>query len=484
MKSGLSLRTRLLAGLGVVAFTLTAVAAVITITTRNDLISQVDDQLTATVDPGRVGTFPAPRPDAEPPAGASADRPERISSMYEGILLATGELVTFFEPNVPGETLGPPGLDLTTVIEADGDAFTVDSIDGAAQYRVVATVAGDDWFVRALPLTDVNSATNRLVALQAVGIGAALLMLAAVAWWMIRLGIAPIESLTAAAATLDDRDPDAQLPEPTVAGSETRTLALALNTMLERINVAASEQQATEARLRRFVADASHELRTPVTTIAGYADLYRRGGLRETADLDDAMRRTNDEAQRMARLVEDMLTLARHDQQRPLDDAPVDLSHVLSDLAADAAATHLAHRIVVQVAPEIVVRGDDDHLRRAFGNVVTNAAVHTPAGTTITITATVDANGANVEIADDGDGIEAEHLERLTERFYRAEPSRARVSGGSGLGLAIADTAIEAHGGTLRVDSQPGRGTTVRATLPLAAEATSTDATPVAVTPR
>ena len=334
--------------------------------------------------------------------------------------------------------------------------FTVDSVDGDVQYRVLAVAGAEGMFVRALPLADVDDTMNRLILFEALGLAAVLVVLTAVAWWVIRLGIRPIT----------DDDLSARLPEPDVRGTEAAALALTLNTMLGRLETAVDERRRSEDRLRQFVSDASHELRTPVTTIQGYADLYRSGGLRETSALDDAMRRTEQEARRMARLVDDMLTLAKLDQQRPHDASDVDVSTILCDTLADTRVTAPDHVVVDSIESDLVVVGDEDRLRQIITNVVGNAAIHTPAGTTVTVTAGHHESQVVIDVADDGPGVDTDHLERLTERFFRADPSRSRRHGGSGLGLAIVAAGTDAHGGTLDITSEPGAGTAVTLRFP------------------
>lgn len=473
MRPALSLRARLLAGLALVAVVLVAVAWTITTTTRSHLVDQVDDQLLAAVDPIRDGRFGGPGApvglppvsDVDAPVGLPA-LPERLSAMYEGVVVPDHGLVTFFEPNLPGQEFSAPDVDWDTVADAPAEPFTVDSVDGGVEYRVLAVPGSEGVFVRALPLAEVDDTMNRLVLLETVGLIAVLVVLAAVAWWVIRLGIRPIRAMAHAADEITDDDLSARLPEPDVRGTEAAVLAHTLNTMLGRLETAVDEQRRSEARLRRFVSDASHELRTPVTTIQGYADLYRSGGLRDTSALDDAMRRTEQEARRMARLVDDMLTLAKLDQQRSQAVAPVDVGTVLSDTVADTRVTAPDHTVVDRIEPDLVVVGDEDRLRQIITNVVGNAAVHTPAGTTIAVTARSNEAQVVIEVDDDGPGVDTEHLERLTERFYRADPSRSRRHGGSGLGLAIVAAATDAHGGTLDIASEPGAGTTVTLRFP------------------
>jgi two-component system OmpR family sensor kinase len=252
-----------------------------------------------------------------------------------------------------------------------------------------------------------------------------------------------------------------------VPGTEAGELGAALNTMLGRIEGAFAEQARVEARLRQFVADASHELRTPVTTIRGYAELHRAGGLEDPAELASAMQRTEQEAVRMGALVEDLLLLARLDQGRPLRRDPVALDALVRDAVADARAVAPDRAIRAGGEPVVVV-GDGDRLRQVVANLVGNALVHTPPTAAVEVRAAREDGRAVLEVRDDGPGMSEEAAARAFERFYRADASRSRHRGGAGLGLAIVRATVDAHGGTVSLRSSPDRGTTVRVELPLA----------------
>ena len=234
--------------------------------------------------------------------------------------------------------------------------------------------------------------------------------------------------------------------------------------------------------MRRFVADASHELRTPVTTIRGFAELYRQGAARDPAALDRLMRRIEDQAARMGLLVGDLLLLARLDQQRPLDHSPVDLLALAADAVADAHAVDPDRRIELvlgsgddQPRHALVVLGDEQRLRQVLANLVDNALRHTPGGSPVELRvgeAVLDGRpGAAVEVVDHGPGLTPEQTERVFERFYRADPARSSGDGGTGLGLSIVAALVAVHDGTIQVDSVPGRGARFRVVLPLAPDA-------------
>src|SRR5581483_1809944 len=242
--------------------------------------------------------------------------------------------------------------------------------------------------------------------------------------------------------------------------TEVGRLGLALNAMLGRIEEAFAARQASEERLRRFVADASHELRTPVASIRGYAELFRRGASGNAQDLAMSMRRIEDEAARMGHLVDDLLLLARLDEGRPLERRPVDLSQLAADAAADARALDPDRPITLEAAGPLEVAGDEQRLRQVLANLVRNALVHTPGGTPVAISTARQGESATLAIVDHGPGIPREVGDRIFERFYRADPARGRDGGSSGLGLSIVAAIVAAHGGSVDVTDTPGGGAT------------------------
>ena len=221
--------------------------------------------------------------------------------------------------------------------------------------------------------------------------------------------------------------------------------------------------------MRRFVADASHELRTPLTSIRGFSELYRQGAVRDENEIARLMRRIEDEALRMGMLVDDLLLLARLDQERPIAFAPVDLVTVVGDVVHDAKAVAPQRAVDVAVDGDPpIVAGDDARLHQVVQNLVTNALRHTPADTPIEVRLTSEARQAVVEVVDHGGGLSPEIRERVFERFYRVESSRTRDAGGAGLGLSIVAALVSAHGGSVSVQDTPGGGATFRVVLPLA----------------
>jgi two-component system OmpR family sensor kinase len=286
-----------------------------------------------------------------------------------------------------------------------------------------------------------------------------------VIFWVLRLGVRPIKRMTKTATEIAAGNLSSRVPRGR-RGTEAADLGDALNAMMTRIETAFDERAASEARLRRFVADASHELRTPVTTIRGYAELYRHGGLAATDDLNQAMDRTEREAIRMSSLVDDLLLLARLDEGRPLARTSVDLGVLGVDAAADARVVAPDRMVTAEVQEDVRVDGDEDRLRQVLGNLVGNALVHTPPGTAVAVCIRDRGASAVVEVRDDGPGMSPDTVGRAFERFSRADESRSRHAGGSGLGLAIVQAIVVAHGGHVSLTSERGVGTTVRIELP------------------
>ncbi len=466
----MSLRARVLLGLAAIALVLVAAAVLVARTTESHLIAQVDDQLTRIGAPA-PGTGPAGRilinaPGPDAPAGEV----ERLSPLYVGFVTEDGTVQTVFEPNLDGTGAPLPDIDAdeATAAAATGDTFTVGAVDADTRYRVRAVTDPATGLVQvvAMPLDATDAAIARLVTVEAVATVAALGVLGLVAWWVIRLGVRPVKVMADTAAAIAGGDLSRRVPESDPR-TEAGELGVALNRMLGRIEAAFDERARADQRLRRFVADASHELRTPVTTIRGYAELYDTGGLTEPAALDDAMRRTGQEAVRMGSLVEDLLQLARLDQGRPLERAAVDLGELARDAAADARAVDPVRPVTVTAGTagtEVV--GDVDRLRQVLANLVGNARMHTPPGTEISIEVERRGTTAVMAVADTGPGMAPDVASHAFERFFRADPSRARPRGGSGLGLAIVHAIVTAHGGHVDLVTAPGAGTRVQVVLP------------------
>ncbi|WP_137723277.1 sensor histidine kinase [Prescottella subtropica] len=363
--------------------------------------------------------------------------------------------------------------DAAPEIVSEPGPVTVGSVGGdGPRWRelTVATPAGTTTV--AVRLTDIDETVGRLVVLQIVIGSVVLVALGFGTYLVVRRSLRPLREVEETAAAIAAGDLHRRVPERDQR-TEVGRLSSALNGMLAQIQAAfaataASEESArrSEERMRRFVADAGHELRTPLATIRGFAELYRQGA---STDTDMVVRRIEDQATRMGLLVEDLLLLARMDAQRPLDRVPVDLLAIAVDAVHDARALAPHRRIMVEFLPDsdpADVIGDDARLRQVVGNLIGNALEHTPPDAEVTVRVGTDGADAVLDVADTGPGLGADDAARVFERFYRTDDSRTRASGGSGLGLSIVSAIVAGHHGTVTVDSAPGAGATFRVRLP------------------
>jgi two-component system OmpR family sensor kinase len=332
---------------------------------------------------------------------------------------------------------------------------------------VAVTTASGDVLVLAIPLDDVDATLSWLLRLELVVSGAVTVIIVAATAYIVRRGLRPLERIGATARSIVVTDLS-QRVTPATERTEVGRLGLALNTMLGQLEVAFAEREANEQRLRHFLSDASHELRTPLTSMRGYAELLRRNPDMDPEDMTLAMRRIDDETQRMGMLVDDLLLLARLDQGRPLERRPVDLEALVRDARADAAAADPARPVTAQVAAPLMVTGDEMRLRQVLGNLLRNALVHTPAGSPVEVALRPEGDRAVLEVIDHGNGIPAGQAERIFERFHRVAAGRSADQGGSGLGLSIVAAVVQAHGGRIRVLDTRGGGATFRIELALA----------------
>jgi two-component system OmpR family sensor kinase len=302
-------------------------------------------------------------------------------------------------------------------------------------------------------------------------------VLALVGWFAIGAGLRPLRRIGRTAAAIATGDLSQRVPDLAAPHTEIGQLAASLNTMLAQLDGAFAARADSEARMRRFVADASHELRTPLFGISGFAELYRLGALTDPEDVKNTMRRIEHEANRLARLVNDLLLLAQLDESTgtgtlTLDLAPMDLRTLAADALHDLTAldptrpTELTGPGGGPPAPA-PAHGDEARLRQVVTNLIGNATTHTPPGTPVRIGVGTRDGHPILEIQDHGPGLTDDQTRRVFDRFYRADTARARpATGGAGLGLAIAHSLVTAHHGRIELDTTPGRGATFRIVLP------------------
>jgi two-component system OmpR family sensor kinase len=381
------------------------------------------------------------------------------------------------DPNIP--------QDPEWLVTHIGRSVTVGAVTGDLRWRVRIESAGNWFVVAAVSLRDVEHTSGRLIGVEIVVGSLVLVLVAGLGVAIVRASLRPLVNIEHTAEAIAAGDLSRRVPEADPS-TEVGRLGNALNGMLSQIETAfrsQSESEATaresEERMRRFVADASHELRTPLSVIRGFAEYYRQRDDVDRAELDRLIGRVENEAVRMGVLVDDLLLLARLDQQRPLARRPVDLLALAADAVHDARVLAPDREITLSARGEsaFIVSGDDVRLRQVIGNLVGNAIRHTPPGSPVSVVASSgtlgDAPAAVLEVIDRGPGMPAEAAARVFERFYRADPARGR--GGTGLGLAIVAGLVEAHGGIVRVETAPGEGATFRVTLPLDPEAIDID---------
>jgi two-component system OmpR family sensor kinase len=389
-----------------------------------------------------------------------------------------------------------PSMTLVQVVARNNRPFNAPAVSGGETFRVIAAPlpSGNGYLMVAQSLGDMDRTIQRLVGVQVAAGIILLVLLAGVGTYVVRRSLRGLEDVEHTAVAIAGGDLSRRVPQRDPR-TEVGRLSLALNQMLGQIETAFAQRTASEfaarrsedaarrseevalrseenarqseERMRRFIADASHELRTPLTSIRGFAELTRQKG----AAADPAtMKRIEDEAKRMGLLVDDLLLLARLDQQRPLQHQPVDLLTLAGDSMHDVQAVQPGRSVHLRILPDSgapVVDGDEARLRQVLGNLVSNALHHTPIDAPITISVGTRDGEAILEVADTGPGLSDEQKARVFERFYRADSARTRSTGGSGLGLSIVAALVAAHRGKVTVTDTPRHGATFTVHLPL-----------------
>ncbi|MFI5732816.1 sensor histidine kinase [Kribbella sp. NPDC051587] len=479
--------------LTLVASALLASAVLSTTIMRGYLVDRIDQQLGQTADQiAHIDPERLPGPQGPPPgAGGGPGRRPVPSQFVLKISDPTGTSSGAFGAQLAdGEPLPVlPSLTLDQVLARGGEPFDVSAVSGGDTWRVVAVplVRTEGSVMVAQSLHDVSRSVQRLVGIQAAAGLILLVLLAGVGTYVVRRSLRGLEDVEHTAVAIAGGDLSRRIPERDPR-TEVGRLSLALNQMLGQIENAFSQRTASEFaarrsedtarrseeaarqsedRMRRFVADASHELRTPLTSIRGFAELSRqRGGMVEP----DVMKRIEDEAKRMGLLVDDLLLLARLDQQRPLRMEAVDLLPVAADALHNAQAVQPERNISLKILPDSeapVVQGDEARLRQVLGNLISNALHHTPVDAPILVSVGTRGRDAVLDVSDSGPGLSDEQKARVFERFYRADSARTRTTGGSGLGLSIVAALVAAHAGRVTVTNTDPHGATFTVLLPL-----------------
>ncbi len=440
---------------------------------QNRLVAQIDDQLVST-----AHTINAVSLELITGSGANRLLPSDHYILLKAPIYGTIEWV-------PDETVaryGKPDLSNYSFPSATISTATPTTIPNivhdAAPWRAItiATATADGvptgTITIALPMRPAD-ATISLFLQRVFLVDIAVIVLGAlVGGLVVTRFLRPLKQIEHVAEGIAQGDLSQRVPEAYPTSTEVGSLSRSLNTMLTQIEDSFAAQEASERRMRRFVSDASHELRTPLATVRGYGELYRLGGIPDE-ELPRAIGRIESESTRMSGLVEDLLALARLDEERPLRLESVDLVVIAADAAADLRALDPSRAVAViglngqQVEPTLA-RGDESQLRQVVANLIGNVAKHTPEGTPVELAIGISDGAAAIEVRDHGAGVPGDERDKIFGRFYRIDASRSRTSGGSGLGLAIVAAIVSAHSGTITTAETPGGGLTVKISLPLA----------------
>ncbi|MFC5379464.1 sensor histidine kinase [Aquipuribacter nitratireducens] len=494
----LTLRGRLL-------LTLVAVTAVVSLTVggvsvvllQAFLVGRLDDQLAGAVarsSTGREGGFPGPgRGPRGGDFGFLLQPGQAEGTLGAEIEDGTVERVAVLDDRGRAASLETDTASALLGVDP-GEGPTTVRLASLGAYRLVATTTPDgSTIVTGLPLSGVRSTTLSLLAIIVTATAAGVVVVVLLGGAVIQRAVRPLHDVTRTATRVRDVDltsgavvlPDRVPADVAATPDEVGEVASALNRMLDHVEAALAERHRSETQVRQFVADASHELRTPLASIQGYSELVRRRPEPLPDDVVAAMGRVESEARRMAGLVDDLLLLARLDAGRPVEREEVDLVPLAVAALSDAHAAGPDHRWVLDLdgldpesgdADEVTVLGEEARLQQVLANLLGNARVHTPPGTTVTLRVERSGGDAVVTVADDGPGVPDGLRDSVFERFTRGDSSRSRAAGSTGLGLSIVAAVVRAHGGTVASPAQ-ARGAAFVVSLPLARSSDETSTT-------
>ena len=464
-----SLKNRLTLGvvlLSAIAFAASGIAANFAL--QRYLVTQVDNELisvaSGSLTQAQIAGIERDNDYPKVPATKTGNPVRRIPTATSLTLLGNdGKVSAQIGGDLNSTSISPYVVAITSaaISSHHGSPFTLET--PGSDFRIVALPFsnGQGTVVAAKSLSDLDRTMERLhFIFYSISLVLLLLILIA-ARSVIRVSLRPLEDVEMTAEEIAQGNLSARLPDAN-PGTEVGRLVTSLNTMLSRIEKSFAVQTQSENKLRRFVADASHELRTPITAIRGFSELHRQGAVTGEKDTSELIGRIENESKRMGSLVEDLLLLARLDQAREMDSKPVEITQVIEDAVISARAAGPDHPIKLLLeANEIFTLGDEVRIHQVVANLLANARAHTPAGTPITVSVRNLDAGVEISVADSGPGLSEEDQRKIFERFYRADSSRVRTGAdGSGLGLSIVDSVMRAHGGSATVKSKPGEGAT------------------------
>lgn len=483
-----SLRRRLIVSItGVVAVLLAVVGILSIVTLGTSVTSVVDMQLTSSLAALQHSIAKYQLIDAQPSDGPISTT-TGFRPLVDFVGQAPGTVIALLQDGVLEDSALFTDSDATTVTpdvaaqletsRSIGAEPSTISLAGLGNYRIIGVPDRSRFVVAAVPLATAEQATiQETITISLLALAALAVTVVAIAI-VVRRTLRPLDRVVAVAAEVTHQRLDtgdspilARLePGDTDPRTELGKVGQALNQVLTHVDRALAVRVATDRTMRRFVTDASHELRTPLAAIQGYAELTRQSSAELPEETEYSLSRIEAESRRMGSLVSDLLLLARLDEGQDLQRDEVDLSELVVNAVSDANASALAHLWRHRVPPgAVIVIGDHERLHQMILNLLSNAAVHTPPGTTVGVSLRqVGESGqerAEIEISDDGPGIDPEMLPGLFDRFARGDKSRSRASGSTGLGLAIVLSIVEAHGGAIDVSSS-NEGTTFTVSIP------------------
>jgi two-component system OmpR family sensor kinase len=425
---------------------------------RDDESAERNEESKNKGNPARVAAPPTPL--TRVPTSTSVTLIDPFGNIIGGIGgdLNANQITDYVKGLLPGE-IAVNG-DKPFTIEAPGADFRVVT-------RVLPSALGS--VVVAQSLADFDKTTHRVGVVLFFIYLLVLIVIAIASRQVIRISLKPLEDVEETAELIAAGDLSARLPDAR-PDTEVGRLVTSLNQMLTRIEESFAIKEESETKLRRFIADASHELRTPLTAIRGFAELHRQGAVPNGEPTKELLGRIENESVRMGTLVEDLLLLARLDQSREMEMKPVNLSKVVNECVASARAAGPTHPITISMSTdEAFALGDETRIFQVITNLLTNACVHTPVGTSIEVILNQSDDGVAISVTDHGNGLAKDDQAKIFERFFRVDPSRQRNSSeGSGLGLSIVDAVMRAHGGRVSVTSEQGKGATFTLFFPLA----------------
>jgi two-component system OmpR family sensor kinase len=461
-----SLQRRLLLTTAAVVFVALVIASVATyLSLRSFLVDRIDTSLELANHSLDQVLFSAPQhadPDHADDAFSAV-----VPGAYVELRDHSGHVVFAGSARRTFETVKPrfPARIAALTTPESATFFDVGAVSGSTTFRVRAQrAANGDTLLVALSLDDVGHTLRTLLAIEIVVTLAALFAAVGLGVWLVNLGMRPLRVIEATAVRIAGGDLTQRVPAD--ARSELGRLGVALNTMLQRIEDAFRQRTESEERLKLFVADASHELRTPVSAVAAYAELFERGARDRPDDLARAMQGIRVETQRLGTLIDELLVLARVEEEGLRREERVDLVALAGEAVQSALVLGPDWPLTMSAPRPVEVIGDPIALRQIIDNLLANVRGHTPAGTAGTVRIFADGGEIILEVADNGPGLAAAEAERVFERFYRADPWRRRSHGGTGLGLAVVAALAKAHHARTELNTEPGSGARFRVIFP------------------